>query len=832
MKQFTFLSLVLLALNLRAEYPLYTVDTILPQVGQQGTTATVWIKGNRLQTAEEVLFYKPGIECIAIRPLDKIHHVISGAPVPIEEGKAIELDFKISPDAELGEYFLRLRTQEKVSEMLSFWVTPFKVVHELSPYRDNDKQRNNTPETAQKIELNTTVSGMYTSDDYANDIDLYRIYLDKGQRVSVQLLNARLGTHHYGGLTDMHIEVTSPSGKQVARNSRTALFGHDPFLTFYAPDTGDHLIEVRQQMDMEASNLHYALHVADFPRPVLSYPLGGQSGVNSRIHVLYADGSTSSFEKKLPPVPGHFEDALVNIDELTTFDGTIPSPTQFKLADFPNIYEAPGHNSTDNPQVVDQALPLALNGIIKKEGEKDWFKFTANKGERYRVRAYSRTMGSPLDPIIRIRPAEGNPSKKNYEQDDSLWEGHDWEGHHYRHQVKDRLDPIFMFEPDTDGEYLISIEDVRREHGSDYIYRVEFQPHEESLFTYLPPYPSQAPIVRDIINIHRGSTFSHPIAIQKGFGSRYSGMVRLEAKGLPNTIKFDAPVFPANQPSIIATFSTPKDTPLGTALVELIPYAADGNIRLKGALAQTHGVNDQRGGFAPIYNKTRKLGIGILEEAPFDVRIEQPSIGLAKGAELGLKVIVERKEGFEGAVYLEMDWLPSGVTKQPPLIIPERETVGYYTISATSKSTSGKYKLTITARENKGGNSRGGVGYHYIASPFITVEIMDPYLSIELVRTALERGKSGSLVGKIKHLRPFSGKATATLLRLPNGVQLTSAPPILPGADTVTFPLKIAPDTITGQYKEISCDVAIQDGDQEIHQQTGNGVIRIDRQRK
>ena len=46
------------------------------------------------------------------------------------------------------------------------------------------------------------------------------------------------------------------------------------------------------------------------------------------------------------------------------------------------------------------------------------------------------------------------------------------------------------------------------------------------------------------------------------------------------------------------------------------------------------------------------------------MRIEQPSIGLAKGAELGLKVIVERKEGFEGAVYLEMDWLPSGVTKQ------------------------------------------------------------------------------------------------------------------------------------------------------------------------
>ena len=832
MKLLTFFTFLLVALNLKAEYPKYTVDTVLPQVGQRGTTVTVWIKGNRLQTAEEVLFYKPGIECVAIRPLDKVPHVHEGTPTPIGEGEAIELDFKISPDAELGEYYLRLRTQEKISEMLSFWVTPFKVVHEESHYRDKDNRRNDTPETAQSIELNTTVSGYYHSNEYANDIDLYKIHLEKGQRVTAQLLNARLGTHHFGGLTDMHIEVTAPSGKRVARNGRTALFGHDPFLTFHAPETGDYMIEIRQQMDMEASNLHYALHVADFPRPILSYPLGGQSGENTSIHILYADGSSSTFTRKLPPVPGDFEAALVNIDQLTSFGAIIPSPTQFKLADFPNVYEVAGHNSPKNPQTVEQSLPLALNGIISAEGEKDWFKFTAKKGERYRVRAYSRTMGSPLDPIIWIRPAEGNTSRKEYEQDDSLWDGHDWEGHHYRHQVKDRLDPIFMFEPDTDGEYLLGIADVRREHGSQYIYRVEIQPHEESLFTYLPPYPSQAPIVRDIINIHRGSTFTHPIAIQKGFGTKYSGMIRLEARGLPDHIKFEAPIFPANQPTIPATFSTSKDTPLGTALVEMIPHAVDENVKLKGALAQTHGVNDQRGGFAPLFNKTRKLGIGVLQEAPFDVRIEQPRIGLAKGAELGLKVIVDRKPGFEGAVYLEIDWLPSGVTKQPPLIIPEGDTVGFYTISATSQSQPGKYKLTITARENEGGNSLGGIGYHYIASPFITVEIMDPYLSIELVRTALERGKPGQLVGKIKHLRPFTGKATATLLRLPNGVQLASAPTILPGADTVTFPLKIAPDTITGQYKEISCDVAINDGGQEIHQQTGNGVIRIDRQRK
>ena len=825
------LGLILGMSSIHAEYPAYMVDTILPQVGQRGTTATVWIKGNRLQTAEEVLFYKPGIRCVAIRPLDTVPHVHEGTPTKAEEGTAIELDFEISPDAGLGEYYLRVRTKEKLSEMLSFWVTPFKVVHEEVDRKDSDKHRNDTPETAQRIELNTTVSGYYRSNEYANDIDLYRIHLEKGQRVTAQVLNARLGTHHYGGLTDMYVEVKSPSGKRVARNARTDLFGHDPFVSFHAPETGDHFILVRQQMDVEASNLHYALHVADFPRPVLSFPLGGQSGVETTVNVLYADGSNSTFTRTLPPSPGEFEANLVDINTLIPYNSPIPAPTKFKLADFPDVYEAAGHNSPDNPQPVGTPLPVALNGVITNEGEKDWYKFAAKKGERYRIRTYSRTMGSPLDPIIWVRPAKGNPSKKEYEQDDSIWDGHDWEGHHYRHQVKDRLDPIFMFEPDQDGEYLLGLGDVRREHGDNYVYRIEIQPHHDSVFTYFPPYGTQSEIARDVVNVHKGTTFAHPIAMQNGFGSKYTGKIRLEARGLPDFMEFNAPDFTANQSTIIGTFSATKDAPLGTHLIDLIPHAVEEGVQLKGSFAQTHGVNDQRGGFAPMFYKTRKLAIGILKEAPYDVRIEQPRIGLAKGAELGLKVTVNRKAGFEGAIYLEMDWVPTGVTKQPPLIIPEGETTGYYTISATNSAQPGKYGVTITAREYEGGNPRSGIGYHYIASPFVEIEVMEPYLSIELIRTALERGKTGSLVGKIKHFRPFQGKATATLLRLPHGVELASAPTILPGAETVTFPIKVAPDTITGQYKQIACDIAILDSGQEIHQQTGDGIIRIDQQR-
>lgn len=808
----------------------YTAEMLLPQIGQRGTTVTVRVEGWRLETFEEVLFYREGIACTGMRQLETRPHAQHGGPMGAEPGRAIELDFKIAPDAPLGEYQLRLRTRTKLSEMMRFWVTPFPVVEEEHPFADRDGARNDTPEHAQTIPFGSTVSGICRSNESANDWDVYRVTLEKGQRCTCQMLNARLGTVHGGGLTDMAIEVRAPSGERVARNSRSALFAHDPVLSFTAPEAGDYLITVRQQMDTEISWAHYALHVADFSRPSITYPLGGQLGEELDLDVFYTDGSKGKLKAKLPDKVGLFEQSMVDLTSVTDLPEMM-SPNRLQVAAFPNIFETDGHYQPENAQSIGQQLPVALNGIIKSEGEKDWYRFSAKKGERYRVRVYAQTLGSKLDPFVWIKPAEGNPSSRIYEEDDSLWDGHDWEGHHYRHQVKDRLDPVFMFEPDQDGDYLLGITDTRRESGEDYIYRVELQPHHDSLFTFYQDYPSQSSIVRDVVGVHRGSTTARTIAIQNGFGARYDGPIRLEVRGLPDGVEFESPVFTKNDPNIITTFRAPAGAPLQTALLELIPRAVDENVDLLGSFAQTHSSNAQRGDFSPMFNKTRKLAFAILEEAPFEVWVDQPKIGLAKNAELDLKVHIKRKGDFEGAVYLESDWMPTGVTKQPPMIIAADETVGFYRISATSEAKAGHYQLTITARENDGGNPRSGVGYHYIASPLISVEVMDPYLQIELQRAAIEQGKRGEIVGKIRQLREFSGAATARMLRLPTGVSLVEEPKIKPGDQEVRFKLQIAPDALTGQYRQLACDVAITDSGQQIHQQTGDGVLRIDEAR-
>ncbi len=796
-----------------------TAESIIPQIGQRGTEVTALVQGTLLDTAEEILFYQKGITCTKIEQLSE--YSWNGKTEKAEPGMAIQVTFNIAKDARIGEYFFRIRTKRHLSEMLSFWVTKFPVVEEVEPF----STKNDEPEFAQLVPLNSTVVG-YQPQGPPNDFDYYKVKLSAGQRCTAQILSARLGTYHYAGLTDMALEVRSPSGKRVARCDDSPLFSQDPMVSFIAEEPGEYLVLARQQMDYETAVRHYALHIGDFERPAVTYPLGGKAGDELTLRVFLGDGEEKTEKVKLPKSVGEFEEALIN------YGGDIPSPNQLKVADFQNVMEEPGHNKPENAQSIGQSLPIALNGIVEKEGEKDWYKITAKKGERYRVRAYARTLGSKLDPFIWVRPAEGNKSSRLYEEDDSLWDGHDWEGHHYRHQVKDRLDPVFMFEPDEDGDYLIGVGDTRREFGKNYIYRIEIQPHRDTIFTHFPPYPSKRDITRDVINIHRGSTFSRPIAIQNGFGARYDGPMTLEAKGLPAEITFECPVFTKNDLVILTTFSAPDDADLKCGLFELIPKPVDEKANLGGAFAMTTGSTQQRGSYDMVFNKTRFAAFAVVEKAPFSVKLEQPKVGLAKDAELELKVTVERKEGFDGAIYAEMDWVPPGLTKQPPMVIEAGKNEGFYKISATNQAKDGTYQLSINCRENEGGNVRTGLGFHFVTAPFIEIKVLDPYLTIELERAAIEQGKTGGIVGKIKHFRKFEGVAQGSLLRLPTGVELVEPAKIESGDETVTFKLKVAEDALVGQAKEISADIEIKDGGQKIHQQSGDGVLRIDAKRK
>ena len=64
--------------------------------------------------------------------------------------------------------------------------------------------------------------------------------------------------------------------------------------------------------------------------------------------------------------------------------GICPSPVPFRLSAFGNVVEA---DDNDTPQTGTPvpALPAALNGVIAKPGEVDYYRFTAKKGQTFDV---------------------------------------------------------------------------------------------------------------------------------------------------------------------------------------------------------------------------------------------------------------------------------------------------------------------------------------------------------------------------------------------------------------------------------------------------------------
>src|SRR5262249_30071680 len=102
-------------------------------------------------------------------------------------------------------------------------------------------------------------------------------------------------------------------------------------------------------------------------------------------------------------------------------------------------------------------------------------------------------------------------------------------------------------------------------------------------------------------------------------------------------------------------------------------------------------------------------------------------------------------------------------------------------------------------------------------------------LSIELLRSSVERGKRGEIVGTLKVNRPFAGKATVKLQQLPRGVKMLEPAPTISATDKeVAFRIEAEADALAGLYKGITCEVEFKEEGQTVHSHTGSGLLRID----
>lgn len=794
------------------------LSKLSPPGGQRGTIVEVDFTGRSLDQAREVLFYETGITVESITPV-----VLAAGPngkdMAVDPSTRIRVRLKLADDCPLGPHGLRLRTSAGLSEYQRFFVGPFPTIDE----NEQLPKRNDKRESAKEVSVNSTIHGRLND---PADVDLYRIEVKKGQRVSAEIEAARLGVER--GIPDLHLAIYDADGKKLAAADDSALHVQDPLLSILAERDGAYFVEVRHCMFNGAGD-SYRLHIGTFTRPTAIYPAGGPAGEELKVQILGDPRGVREQTVRLPSTLGDF--GFVAVDPTDKVPAS--SPNRLRVSPFPNVLEV---EPNDTPEAVSPStfasLPVAFNGIISKPGDVDCFRFKAKKGEQFKVHALANALGSPLDPMIWIKPVGAKPNAAAQRATDSRPAqlglapagGLNRESH----------DPALEFTAAADGEYIIGIEDERGEGGADYVYRIEIRPEDNAIHTYIAPEPDNQflPQLRQSISLAAGNRTTVQVGV---FNTNrpFNGDLELVGVNLPKGVTIHAPKLAPGITRVPVVFEATADAKPQAALIDLVVRPVDGKSTLASGYRQVILMNAYGNNDYYLHTPINKLALAITDPAPFRVEVEEPKSSLVQNGEMILKFKVHRDKGFEGPVTVQMEAKPTGISSATPFTVAADQTEGTYLIGAARNATAGAHQVTLTAMTGAGRRGyNDGEGRIYVASQPFRITVAEPHVEARIVRTSIERGKTATLVCKLNHLQPFTGKAKATIARLPRGIELVDANREITSADKeVTFTLRATPEALLGNYQGIVLDLTVIENGQAVRQLSGGGQLRVDAER-
>jgi hypothetical protein len=733
---------------------------ITPRGAQRGTEAVIQFNGGRLSDTKEVLFYDPGITVTKLQV--------------VNDGQ-VKATVKIAADCRLGEHAMRLRSASGISELRTFYVGALPMIAEKEP---------NSEFTApQKIPLNVTVTGVIDNED----VDYFSFEAKKGQRVTAEIEAMRLGEQ----LFDPYVAILDSKRFELAASDDCPLLGQDSVASVVIPADGTYTVQVRESAYGGNGGCQYRLHVGTFPRPTGIVPAGGKLG--EEVEVTFLGDPAGPFKQKIKLPATHQEKFGIFAQDA---GGISPSPNWFRLSQYPNVIEAEPNDN--HQQATRVTLPAALNGVISRPGDVDHFRFTAKKGQTYDVQCYARRLGSPLDSVIVISHFGGGAIAAN---DDASGP-----------------DSYLRFTAPEDKEYVISVTDHLGKGGPDYFYRIEFTPVQPRMTLSIPKVAlfSQD---RQTIAVPRGNRYASLITVSR---ADFGGELVLGASRLPKGMTWQSENMLPYLDTIPVVFEAAPDAPVAGELVDLTARHIDPKQKIPTLFNQVVELVTGGPGQSVYWTYTaNKEAVAVIDEVPFKINIVEPKVPLVQNGSMELKIVAERKKGYNEAITIVPIFNPPGVGSASSVVIPAGKNEVMFPINANGGAPVRKWKYVVLGVANVGN------GPIWVSSQLANLEIAAPYLNFNMERAAAEQGKSTDLFCKVQDNTPFTGKAKVRLIGLPAKV---AAPDVEITKDTKEFAFKVAADKASpaGVHKNLFCQVVITQSGEPIVHNVGSSELRID----
>jgi hypothetical protein len=243
-----------------------------------------------------------------------------------------------------------------------------------------ESEPNDSPRTGQNVRLPATIAG---SIGRAGDVDYYCFAAKAGQQIGVRVLPAK------GVKLESILQMINADG-QVVAESANGLLG------YICPKGGSYALGIRDREYNGNPEMKYELTVGELPIVTSVFPLGVQRGTETEIRLEGVNlGGARSVRLKVPA-----DAALGSRLPVPAAKGVLGSPSVVVDAFSQVVF-----NSTNATIPV----PGTANGRIERDSDVQTWRFAAKKGQRLLLEVNARRAGSPLDSVLEILDAKGQP---------------------------------------------------------------------------------------------------------------------------------------------------------------------------------------------------------------------------------------------------------------------------------------------------------------------------------------------------------------------------------------------------------------------------------------
>lgn len=586
-----------------------------PAGGKAGTTVNVQLGGYDWTPDMEFFVHDPRIKLVPTGTLGPIlippppywfgaKGRISAMPLAREVSAKLVIPADVSP----GPIYWQAANANGVTSARMFIVSAgSEVVEDES--RTSPQPLPNLP---------TTVSGRLMKNE---EVDRYRFVAAKNGPITCDLMARRLGAKFHGV-----VEVRDSKGALVADALGTS--GNDPSLTFTAKAAAEYVVSVHDIDFAGDRSFVYRLTVTDGPRIVGTIPAAGKRGGAADVEFVIANGTANleSIKRKVAfPATGASFDY-----RLETPAGTTPAFTM-PLSDLPELVAAPLTGSA------------ALTGVLDRPDADARYFAEWKKGEIWSLSLEARRLGSPLDVALAVIGPDGKELARN---DD----------------LPETTDAGLDFTVPADGKYQLVVSDTAGKSGSRAaIYRLVVQQAAADFSLQLAVQRVSVPI---------GGKFDLSVVANRKGG--FKGPIELSITGLPAGVSAPANlVIPEGKPSAVIPLTAAKDAGTLANLVTVEgkadlaprrpgvfsktgpPLLAKPMIVTRAARATTTSNLAPRG---PADNRVTTVLLASTLKPNFKGRPVDADTGrkVHRGSTFPAEVIVERFEGFNGEIVLQM----------------------------------------------------------------------------------------------------------------------------------------------------------------------------------